>query len=51
MMFVRKGGFLEKVVLAKEVSGRTVQLGEIRGIFVMMPRVAQHRKLFWGFLF
>ena len=28
-VFVTKGGFHEKVFLAKEVSGRTVQLGEI----------------------
>ena len=28
-VFVAKGGFLEKVFLAKEVSGRTVQLNEI----------------------
>ena len=29
-VFVTKGGFHEKVFLAKEVSGRTVQLGKIR---------------------
>ena len=47
----KKGRFLKKVVLAKEVSGRTVQLDEIREIIVIVSRVAQHRKLFWGFLF
>jgi len=47
----KKGRFLKKVVLAKEVSGRTVQLDEIREIIFIVSRVAQHRKVFWGVLF
>ena len=35
-VFVTKGVLLEKMFLAKEVSGRTVQLDEIRRIFVIM---------------